>query len=234
VTPTESPTTDEDMRARWVASPHAEWLRLPDPEYEPDCMQCHAPLAILDVEQASGQSLSDKADESSPEPACLLCHPQTTGEHKQDVAWLIDADSAKYEPVATIDESCRGCHVADGVDGHLFIQLEGVHADFLCTDCHDPHTAEAGCSDHGCHQPFRAECEPIQTHDKPHAAASCSACHASGEVEIGWDEDRQVWESFYAVEAEGLIELESHTSHDLDLEVVCERCHTPGDLPWDR
>jgi hypothetical protein len=230
---TDNPQTSEDIQTMWQAGPHSKWLSGPDPEFGTDCIKCHAPVANFISAQIPTLSRTSARTATDLTADCRLCHPQISAGSRPEVAWLVDVEQAQYAPVDAIDKPCKHCHVASGVNGHLFIHLDGVHADFLCTDCHDSHTTVASCSDAGCHQPFRAECEAIQTHDKPHAAASCSACHASGDVEIGWDEERQAWHSFYAMEVEGMIELEGQTSHDLELEVDCERCHTPGELPWD-
>jgi hypothetical protein len=223
----------EDIQATWQTGPHSGWLSDPDPENDPECDRCHTPFAKSVSAQPSKLSRTNAEISIDFSAGCRLCHPQISAESKPEVAWMVDVEQAQYKVVDAVDEPCKHCHVAENVDGHLFVQLDGAHAEFMCTGCHDPHTAAASCSSAGCHQPFRAECQPVQTHDKPHTAATCSACHASGDVEIGWDEERQVWHSFFAKQVAGIIELEGRTSHNLQLEAKCERCHTPGELPWD-
>jgi hypothetical protein len=127
---------------------------------------------------------------------------------------------------------CEKCHLAGDVEGHVSVIVTGVHSDYVCTDCHDAHDGSASCTGSGCHQPFQAECEPIQTHDKPHASVSCAGCHSVGDPEIDWDSERELWQTFYPVKQEGDTQFRAFPSHALTLEVVCERCHTPGDLPW--
>jgi hypothetical protein len=51
-------------------------------------------------------------------------------------------------------------------------------------------------------------------------------------VEIAWDPARGKWHSHIPLSMDGAHSLVGFTSHELALEVACERCHTPGDLPW--
>jgi hypothetical protein len=224
--------TSQEVQAIWQTGPHSSWLSDLDLETDPECIKCHTPLAILDPEQLSKLSSSGGEAPAESTAGCMLCHPQKSVEREPGVAWLVVDEEVHYEPIDTIDEPCKRCHVADEVDGHLFVRVEGVHEDFLCTDCHDPHTSAASCSDDGCHQPFQAECDPILTHDKPHASVTCSGCHAAEDVVIKWDADLQAWHSFSPVQDEEQIVLEGQYAHDLTEEVICERCHTPGELPW--
>jgi hypothetical protein len=113
--------------------------------------------------------------------------------------------------------------------GHRAVTLGANHAELDCTACHEAHDGSASCTGSGCHEPFAAECEPPQTHDKPHAQVSCSACHDAQGLEIIWNEGTAKWDTAVAYR-EG--ELRPYTSHNLALEVDCDRCHEPGNHPW--
>lgn len=227
------PPTSEEVRGLWEAGPHTDTDVHAEPGYDSGCDRCHAPLERLEL----GSRLQkiptvDPGGLPPHEVGCAVCHPQDPGEESKEIAWLSNPLELEYEPVGSASALCRRCHVARDLEGHLSIVVAGVHAGASCADCHDPHTGKASCTGSGCHQPFGRECEPIPTHDKPHAVVTCSGCHASNLTEIDWDPDREAWHSFYPVEKNGEQVLVPHSSHDLSREVACERCHTPGDLPW--
>lgn len=230
---TSTPQPPQVVREAWETGPHARTQVQSEPGFEENCRACHAPLEALSL--GSGQSKQDASETPGVVHAaigCAVCHPQEQGEEGREVARFADWRAGRYEPVESGGELCLGCHVADDLQGHLFVDLSGAHAGFSCTVCHDPHSGAASCTDSGCHQSFGIECEPIQSHDKPHAAVSCSGCHASGDVEIAWDPAREMWHSHLPLGRNGAAALVAFTSHDLSRDVECERCHTPGDLPW--
>jgi hypothetical protein len=164
--------------------------------------------------------------------ACAVCHPVQGEGVSGQVAWLEDPAGGTYVEVAAPEEVCARCHSNPDLEGHIPVLLGGAHAQKACTDCHDPHDASASCTGSGCHQPFQAECEPISTHDRPHASVSCLGCHASGEHAIGWDEGRGLWVTMVEIEVAGEPKVVPFSSHEVSLEVDCDRCHTPGNLPW--
>lgn len=227
------PPTLGEVRNLWEAGPHALTDVHSEPGYESGCDLCHAPLEGLEVESPD-LTLPSPNGGAPPDDGvgCAICHLQAPGEEGGEIARLSGVQLGEHEFVASTSELCAHCHLAPDMEGHLPIVVAGVHAGIFCTDCHDPHTGRATCTGSGCHQPFRRECEPIPTHDKPHAAVSCSGCHASDVAEVDWDPDREAWHSFYLVENDGEQVLTPHSSHNLNLGVPCERCHTPGDLPW--
>jgi hypothetical protein len=227
------PSTTVEVRSLWEVGPHADTDVRSEPGYDSGCDVCHAPLQRLEPGSTLRKIPSGVPTGQPPhEAGCAVCHPQEPGKEDKEIAWLSNPLELEYETVESADALCRRCHDAQDLEGHLSIVVAGVHAGTSCTDCHDPHTGSATCTLSGCHQPFRSECEPVPTHDKPHAVVSCSGCHAANVANIDWDPDRALWHSFFLVEKDGEQVLAPHSSHDLSLEVACERCHTPGDLPW--
>lgn len=230
VTPTQlTPTEVGDL---WATGPHAHTDVRSEPDFQQSCQDCHAPLIVTGGSTSS--TMQDLAAGGQPgvSNGCAVCHPQEPGQESQQVALLDNPETGEYRAVDSGSTLCETCHTGDQPEGHLPIDLQGVHADMSCLDCHDAHTGQASCTGAGCHQPFRAECEPILTHDKPHSTVTCSACHASGEFQIKWDEELQAWHSFFPVEKAGEIQLKGQHAHNLGREVICENCHTPGQLPW--
>jgi hypothetical protein len=231
-----TPLTPKAVNENWGSNPHASTDVRDQPGFERDCRRCHAPLTVF--EEATTSSKQRALADAPPEAptgasvGCAVCHPQKPGQESVDVAILIDLHAGEYRSVASGSELCEPCHTGAQPQGHLPIVLQGVHEELRCLDCHDAHTGAASCTTAGCHQPFQAECEPILSHDKPHSTATCTACHARGDVQIKWDEELQAWHSFFPVEKEGEVKTRAKHAHDLSREVICERCHTPGQLPW--
>jgi hypothetical protein len=161
---------------------------------------------------------------------CAICHQGQPEEIEGEIAWLEVPPALVYSPVQTSTELCEKCHQAGDVEGHLSIKVSGSHLEMTCTDCHDPHDTAANCTGSGCHEPFAAECEPVETHDKPHSEASCAACHDADLLPIDWNERDQVWDTVIRSTADE--SYRTYASHALILEVACERCHEPGNHPW--
>jgi hypothetical protein len=151
---------------------------------------------------------------------CAICHQGQPEEIEGEIAWLEVPPALVYSPVQTSTELCEKCHQAGDVEGHLSIKVSGSHLEMTCTDCHDPHDTAANCT----------ECEPVETHDKPHSEASCAACHDADLLPIDWNERDQVWDTVIRSTADE--SYRTYASHALILEVACERCHEPGNHPW--
>lgn len=233
---TSTPLTSEQVQARWAGGPHAHSHEIDPVEEDSGCARCHAPESwdlaesnggssgVSDGEVSSVGIRAPAAQEWSP-IGCAVCHPDGSSE----IGWLENPSSFDYRSVATPSELCEKCHLAAEIEGHLSIVISGSHEDMECTDCHDPHDGAASCVD--CHEPFAEECQPIETHDKPHRETSCSACHDASGLGIGWNEQDQVWDTVLpSTNAGGSVRPVS--SHSLEREVLCERCHEPGNHPW--
>jgi hypothetical protein len=241
---TETPQDPVSVETIWGASPHAATYVVAREKTNNACAKCHSPLNWTPISKEIPDSGIDTQIDTDPtttliaetewqDIGCSVCHPDEKNNIKGDIAWLESALTGEYSEVDSSTALCQKCHLAEEVEGHYSLYVEGSHSEFLCTDCHDPHSTAATCSSIACHEPFAAECEKIETHDKPHAEVSCSACHDNGEPQIKWNEEHQAWDTFRLSLRGNPMEYEPYTSHNLALEVDCDRCHAPGDHPWD-
>ena len=237
------PTPDPgQIRILWETGPHAHSHLIDEANQDPDCARCHAPenWVLVEDETTSVTGTTHPVGLASPKAqpgvdwspvGCAVCHPNGTDEKEGEIAWLEVASSVSYVPLESISELCEKCHLAADVEGHLSIVIRGSHENMQCTDCHDPHDASASCSGSGCHEPFAQECETIDAHIKPHLETSCSSCHDADSLKIGWNEVDLVWDTVLPAAEDGAPDR-PYTSHALVLEVVCDRCHEPGNHPW--
>lgn len=228
----------------WEAGPHADTYVVSMDNTNSSCARCHSPMnwtptseeipaswtaRLIDTE--TGPLLISKMEWANVD--CQICHNVEKGQIIGEIAWLEIAPQGIYSEVDTSTALCQKCHLAEGVEGHEAVMVESSHADFLCADCHDAHSTIASCSSAGCHEPFAEECESIETHDKPHSEVTCNACHDGGESKIDWNEELGKWDTFLSEGNAITDEFKPFTSHNVVLEVNCDRCHAPGDHPWD-
>ncbi len=237
---TEAALNPDQVQLLWEAGPHASSQAFENSGEDGSCARCHAPESWappagelpLSWSQAGitpGTTLASAQGEWSP-VGCAVCHQGEAEEIEGEIAWLEVPPALVYSPVETATELCEKCHLAGDVEDHLSISVSGSHLEMTCTECHDPHDTTASCTGSGCHEPFAEECEPIETHDKPHMEASCSACHDADLLPIDWNEADQVWDTVIrSATGDG---YRTYASHALVLEVACERCHEPGNHPW--
>jgi hypothetical protein len=239
-----TPQDPFSVEALWQEGPHADTFVVAEDNTNNSCTQCHSPMNWNPTsENQPVKWTASQIDISPPTPlidevewnnvSCNVCHPGEKDQIRGEFAWLENAPTDEYSEVDSSTVLCQKCHLAGEVEGHHSLDVEGSHSEFLCTDCHDAHSTAATCSSAGCHEPFTAECESIETHDKPHAEVTCSACHDNGEPQIKWNEEFQAWDTFRLSSRGNPVEYEPYTSHNLTLEVDCDRCHAPGDHPWD-
>jgi hypothetical protein len=73
------------------------------------------------------------------------------------------------------------------------------------------------------------ESEPVVGHDEDHQMVSCAACHDGSDMKVGALDGESLWYTFIFGEDE---EMYPFYSHNIVLEVSCERCHY-ADNPWD-
>jgi len=241
---TATPQDPETIQAVWKVSPHADAYVVAVDNMNSSCARCHAPLDWAPTAKDIPANWTANKVEVAPASVlitelewthvdCKVCHNTEVDQITGDFVWLEIAPLEIYSEVETSTELCQKCHLTNKLEGHQSLMLEGNHRDFLCTDCHDAHTTTATCSSSGCHEPFANECESIETHDKPHSEVTCSACHAGGDPRIDWNEDVGAWDTFVPVGDEMDDEFKPFTSHNILLEVDCDRCHEPGNHPWD-
>jgi hypothetical protein len=241
---TETPQDPVSVEAIWQEGPHADTYVVAEDQTNNSCAKCHSPMNWNPTSEellTSGMGNQIEIDLTTPltdevewnKVGCAVCHPGEKDQIKGDFAWLESAPTGDYSEVDSSTALCQKCHLLEEVEGHHSLYVEGSHSEFVCTDCHDAHSTAATCSSAGCHEPFAAECESIETHDKPHAEVTCSACHDCGEPQIKWNEEHQAWDTFRLSSEGNPMEYKPYTSHNLALEVDCDRCHAPGDHPWD-
>ena len=233
--PTSTPQSREDIRTLWDSGAHADTEVRREDGQDEDCAQCHDRLNWIPnqslssmASSKSASSLSTLAKPVKGAVTCEICHEGEPGEG--EIAWLAEPPMHVYEEVKGPTQLCMKCHLENDTEGHLGISVIGPHNDLECVDCHNSHDMTSSCTDSGCHSPFAQECESIQTHDKPHAEVTCSACHDATGLTIAWNEANSAWDTF--TEANEDAEARSITSHQLSLEVDCDRCHEPGNHPW--
>jgi hypothetical protein len=241
---TATPQNPVSIEALWQEGPHADTYVVAEDKTNNSCARCHSPVNWTpSSEELPASWKVSQIDISPPTPliaevewrnvGCDICHPGEKDQIRGEFAWLEIAPTGGYSDVDTSTVLCQKCHLAENVEGHESVIVESSHADLFCTDCHDAHSITATCSSADCHEPFADECESIETHDKPHSEVTCSACHDGGESKINWNEDLGKWDTFRSEGNEIEDEFKPFTSHNIVLEVNCDRCHEPGNHPWD-
>jgi len=181
---------------------------------------------------------------------CASCHRSSDGALTSEVAWL-DNETGAYVNVSDKNEVCENCHTS-------YTHFENAHSSKECLDCHDPHNPTAQCKD--CHNHVGdktiipvatpddghpngvdsfcngAACHasatqiaamPDSGHPADHALLTCSACHDAGGLPIGPSEDG----TWTTLASDDIGAPTAITSHDLQAEVDCQRCHFL-DNPW--
>lgn len=156
-------------------------------------------------ELADGQQIS-----------CTVCHePDGAGVSARPVWW--NQESAQYETVANNTALCGQCHSETETSNHQNGVNNPIHSGLECTDCHNPHSTAASCSDSNCHQSIKQErAIPPSTPtggQHPNSAAFCggSGCHPSATQ----------------------VALSSHSIHgSTHLMVSCAACHDASGLKF--
>ncbi|MFU8773384.1 MAG: hypothetical protein ACNA8H_13320, partial [Anaerolineales bacterium] len=207
------------------------------------CARCHAPvnwLPSMDDIPASCQTCKFEVSEPPPyisqeewvDVGCVVCHKvDRNDEVLPGFAWLEIAQIGEYEELDTTTQLCQKCHIAEvDLPGHHGVEMEGVHTDFVCTDCHNPHDTTASCGAVDCHHDVSMVDSPIPGHDENHLTVHCVACHDADGMRVDFSEDIGLWITYISGSAEEAIK--EYTSHNIQLPVQCERCHHP-DNPWD-
>ena len=236
--------TVEQVEQRWEQGTHSRTYSKDEDNGNSSCARCHAPLEWQPVTdelpdswlQAGLTGLTAPIEIAESEwsaVSCEVCHPQPREAIDGEIAWLEVPPLATYKQVDSSAQLCGNCHLAEQPEDHTALLFEGVHMELACTDCHDPHDGSATCGTSTCHQPFAIECEVIETHDRPHSVVTCSGCHDGLGLPIGWNEKQEKWDTFIGGDPQIDDDTRPYNSHFLVLEVDCDRCHAPGDHPWD-
>lgn len=186
---------------------------------------------------------------ASPTDLCEKCHHDTeTLRYKVDLGNHLHTDftcTNCHEPHSA-RASCGniGCH--DDVVAVMAIYNPthlGISDNAVCVGCHtsgmDEHTMyvkEVGSDDCiGCHInlieiPIT---DAVQLgHTIYHQSVSCSACHDATQAPVEPNEADDAWTAIRQFELLGRTSRVAFTSHNLQREVDCLRCHFDGN-PWD-
>ncbi len=251
-----TPLYDEATAQKlWEAGPHNnayDLYRGPNTY----CAMCHSPRNF-DPEAKVGKPPNcwsckfptDKAVRISPNAplipeeewakiGCDTCHPDKKG--PELAMW--NNGTGTYDPVLTTTQLCEKCHT-DSLGGsrHKIRLGGGAHSNQittttyrpeLCTDCHDPHSGEASCSNSECHTDVLDPAKQIEGHDGDHANLTCVACHDASGMTLGFDEASKKWVSGTSeVSRSGALTFTPEFSHDFAKSVDCDRCHFEQN-PW--
>jgi hypothetical protein len=154
--------------------------------------------------------------------SCDICHiPIGDSFSKEIVFW--NQATGQYEEVPDVMSLCARCH--EGRHGFEVIEEQETspaHNGWECTRCHGAHGDPVACVD--CHD--IAEGETVETH-KSHETVNCTACHDAGQLSIWYDDDPSSNHYGETVPVRFAHALTSWPSHNLQLQVTCERCHHP-------
>ena len=216
----------------WLTSVHADSFVMTEDGVNSTCARCHSPVNWVPTMDDMPESCYVCKFEIDPPPPvikeeewehvpCKVCHQVKKDEVQAEFAWLEIAAIEEYAEVASSTELCLKCHGEVDIPDHRPIQVSAVHADITCTECHDAHATTATCSNSDCHEVLAS----IPGHDEDHQAVSCMACHDADELQVGPDEQEGIWVT--SLEQAGA----PYTSHNVQLEAPCDRCHYP-DNPW--
>ena len=222
----------------WQGGPHADTFVLTEDGTNSTCARCHAPVNWYPSADDMPESCSTCKFKVEPPPPlipeeewdnihCQVCHRiNKQGEVEAEYIWLEIAQIEEYAEVASTTELCQKCHTEVDLPNHEPVVVDGAHADHACTDCHDAHDASATCTTTECHGDFLDASTPIPGHDEDHQEVACVACHDASDMQVGPSEDQGVWMTFLSTSPD------PYTSHNIQLEAFCDRCHFPGN-PWD-
>jgi hypothetical protein len=238
----EVPADPVAVNVEWATSAHADTYVLSVEDRNSTCAACHAPVQwIPSIEDMPESCTSCKFEVDPPPPViaeadwthveCRVCHAEKKGEIQPEVLWLEIAPIEEYAQVSSHSQLCLNCHLAGEVAEHVDVQVQGDHQGYGCTECHQAHSLEASCGDAGCHRDVLEPDSGIPGHDEDHALVGCEACHDAGGQRVGPHPEVDIWTTFVPSVLEE-DEWRPFVSHDIQLEVSCERCHYEGN-PWE-
>lgn len=241
---TEAEPEADTIEAGWKAGPHADTFVTDASNENSACARCHAPLNwVPTMDDLPSGCYSCKFEIEDPPPfipenewtpiECKVCHEVDRNNNvAAEFKWLEIAAIDEYAEVESATALCQKCHTGAGLPDHMSIEVLGVHSTLACTECHDAHSTASACAASGCHEDWRTLDPPIVGHDSDHEAVSCVACHDAGSLAVGPDEGADNrWLTFASHTADGETVSAPFTSHNLQRDVACERCHF-ADNPW--
>jgi hypothetical protein len=154
--------------------------------------------------------------------SCDICHQPVGDSFDKSISFWNQA-KGEYESVASVSELCGKCHV--GRHGFEVIEEQETspaHQGWECTRCHGSHGSPSKCSD--CHNPNTGK--GAEEH-LSHTQVNCTACHDAGALPIWQEIDQQSLHYGEFIPVRFAHALTSWPSHNLQLEVRCQRCHHP-------
>ena len=201
----------------------------------PNCVSCKFAFEAK-PRIAQGNPLVPKDDWKN--IGCEVCHQMENGAVQGEIAWL-NPITGYHETVISPTDLCEKCHTNTETLKHKRALGDQAHDGFICTSCHNPHSAVASCTQSGCHieiseaGPATSQPQAIYWNhrDPAHVNLACVACHDASGLEVGPLENQQVWMTFRTVLLLGRQNNEPYQSHDLQAVVDCGRCHFFGN-PW--
>jgi hypothetical protein len=233
----------------WQSSSHASSFVFDSEGINNPCARCHSPkdwMPTLDDIPESCQACKFELEPPPPfiaesdweHVSCVMCHQvDKKGNVDPEVSWLEIPPLDEYVSVETPSELCLKCHDTEGYAEHGQVLVGSGHADMQCTECHSPHATTATCVTGDCHAGVLSEADQIPGHDEDHEDVSCAACHDNAGWDVGPHPETGIWVTFSpwshvvkvgeedSIQQIGTIPF---SSHDLGLEVNCERCHFSG------
>ena len=226
----------------WQFSAHATSFVVDSEGNNNLCARCHSPknwMPTLDDIPESCQACKFELEPPPPfieesaweNVSCLMCHQaDKKGNIQPEVSWLEIPPLDDYVSVETHSELCLKCHDTEGIAEHSQVLVGSGHADMQCTECHSPHSTTATCLTSDCHADVLSDTDQIPGHDEDHKDVSCAACHDSAGWDVGPHPETGVWVTFGPWSLKGKEDTGTvpFSSHDLGVEVNCERCHFSG------
>lgn len=233
----------------WCARCHSPQNWNPDATVgrPPNCFSCKFPFDA-EVRVAEGNVLIPE-DQWVGIP-CNTCHEvDENGTASEEIAWL-NPISMEYVDVNTPSELCEKCHIT--TTNNLFgsavnhnIYFGSAHLNYAgfigetpppeyCTDCHDPHSTQPKtCVD--CHEIDEAT-HSMGRYSEMKDVVTCMACHDAAPDwhlntpsayvwSVGPYGENGEWVSIDATLDDGVPINTPITSHAIQGEVVCTRCH---------
>jgi len=237
----------------WEISAHASSFVLDSEGNNNPCARCHAPMNWMPTLDDIPESCQACKFELETPPSfipesdwqhvsCIMCHESDKkGIIQPELMWLEIPVLEEYVSVETHSELCLKCHNTEDIAEHGQLIVGSGHADMECTECHSPHSTTATCMNGDCHSDVLSDTDQILGHDDDHKDVSCAACHDNAGWEVGPDPETGIWTTFspwsHEVkigEADSILQSGTvpFSSHDIGLEVNCERCHFSGN-PWE-
>lgn len=153
---------------------------------------------------------------------CDVCHIPVGNSYYTGIAYW-NQSANLYEEVESVMDLCARCH--EGQHGFEVVEeqkVSPVHTNMECTVCHGPHGADSSCED--CHD--ISEGYAIDEHNR-HLGVNCTACHDAGGLSIWLETDASSSHFGEYIGRRYAHALTSWPSHNLQLEVRCQRCHHP-------